>query len=476
MNNSTEQREAPSILLLNPWIYDFAAYDLWLKPVGLLYLAGYLAQQGFAVSFIDCLDRGDPVLLEYQGLTAPRHKWFGTGKYLRRELPKPPVYRDFPARYCCYGIPEDLFRVKLQALPTPAVVLVTSMMTYWYPGVVRAIELVRQQFPTASVLLGGVYATLCTTHAQRVSGADEVLTTRDPAHIARRLRELIGAAGNPIDESDPPNPARIFMTAPAYHLYPRLDYACLLTSLGCPYRCTYCASQVLAPDFVQRSPQAVFAELHALYDERGVRHFAFYDDALLVNAPRHLMPFLEQVLAARLACTFHTPNGLHARYITKELAELMFRAGFQTVRLSLETTDAARQYATGGKVTGEEFQHAVEMLQRAGFHGAQLGAYIFVGLPGQDLAETRATLEYVHHLGILAHLCEYSPIPATPDWEAFARQGLVSPDDDPLRHNNSVFLYLQERHTFEAIQILKDLLKTFNQQIKAPPQYVCPRN
>ncbi len=27
------------ILLINPWITDFAAYNLWVKPVGLLYIA-----------------------------------------------------------------------------------------------------------------------------------------------------------------------------------------------------------------------------------------------------------------------------------------------------------------------------------------------------------------------------------------------------------------------------------------------------
>jgi len=29
------------LLLINPWVYDFAAYDLWAKPLGLLYLAEY---------------------------------------------------------------------------------------------------------------------------------------------------------------------------------------------------------------------------------------------------------------------------------------------------------------------------------------------------------------------------------------------------------------------------------------------------
>jgi len=35
------------ILLINPWIHDFAAYDLWAKPAGLLYLASTLKKNGY---------------------------------------------------------------------------------------------------------------------------------------------------------------------------------------------------------------------------------------------------------------------------------------------------------------------------------------------------------------------------------------------------------------------------------------------
>ena len=32
----------PRILLINPPIYDFSAYDFWLKPYGMLRVAGFL--------------------------------------------------------------------------------------------------------------------------------------------------------------------------------------------------------------------------------------------------------------------------------------------------------------------------------------------------------------------------------------------------------------------------------------------------
>jgi molybdenum cofactor biosynthesis enzyme MoaA len=188
---------------------------------------------------------------------------------------------------------------------------------------------------------------------------------------------------------------------------------------------------------------------------------------LLVNFRRHLQPILEQLIQQKLRCGFHTPNGLHARYIDHESARLLFRAGFKTLRLSLETIDRRRQHQTGGKVTSDEFQQAVEALKKAGFQGNQIGVYLFVGLAGQTLEETEATVRYVHRQGLLVNLCEFSPIPGTREWERLAQSRDVNADDDPLLHNNSIFLYVRHRYRFEQIQALRSLVRALNAKIKA---------
>ncbi|MCL6559966.1 MAG: hypothetical protein K6U74_14465 [Firmicutes bacterium] len=82
---------------------------------------------------------------------------------------------------------------------------------------------------------------------------------------------------------------------------------------------------------------------------------------------------------------FHTPNGLHVRFITPGVARLLKRAGFVRPRLGLETASAARQTETGGKVNNEEFLRAVEFLVGAGYSPGEIAANIMMGLPGQDL-------------------------------------------------------------------------------------------
>ena len=49
--------DGPRILGINPWIYDFAAYNLWQRPVGSAFLPGYLTRScGCQVALMDCLD------------------------------------------------------------------------------------------------------------------------------------------------------------------------------------------------------------------------------------------------------------------------------------------------------------------------------------------------------------------------------------------------------------------------------------
>ena len=126
------------LLLINPWIYDFAAFNLWVEPIGLLSIGSIFHQHGYQLDFIDCLDRYNPDLLEMQGLTTPKGNAYGTGKYHQEPVERPEVVKDVPRHFCRYGITPEIFESELDKRPKPDVVLVTSKMTYWYPGTARS--------------------------------------------------------------------------------------------------------------------------------------------------------------------------------------------------------------------------------------------------------------------------------------------------------------------------------------------------
>ena len=443
--------DSPHILLVNPWIHDFAAYDFCSKPLGLLTLGGILREHGARVSYLDCLDRFHPMSAA-SGAPVTRN---GRGPYLKAPIPKPPGLEDIPRNYCRYGIPPEWFANDLKRLHPPDLVLVTSLMTYWYPGVREAIGVVKSIFPDAPVILGGIYATLCTEHARRVCGADRVVSGPGEAVILPLVAELTGwSPPVRVDHRDLDTLPR-----PVLDLEHRLAHAPVLTSRGCPFQCAYCASHRLQPQRMQRSPASVVDEMVFWHQRYAVRDFAFYDDALLVGAPQHAIPILEKIAAAGMDIRLHTPNALHIREITLPLARLMVRAGFHTVRLGLETTTFDHRDSLDRKVNEAEFLRSVDHLKTAGFRADQVGAYLLAGLPGQDVDDVTHSIAVVKRAGISPVIAHYTPIPHTPMWPEAVAASRYDLEADPIFTNNALFPCQSETFSWKVLTRLKNLAR-----------------
>jgi len=243
------------------------------------------------------------------------------------------------------------------------------------------------------------------------------------------------------------------------------SYIGLETSRGCPFSCTYCASRELHAPFRQRPPDAVVEEIERYRTEFDIRHFTFFDDALLFEPETHFVPLLERILERGLDGSFHASNGLHARFIDPPLARLMFRAGFQTVRLGLESVDPVRQRESGGKVNNAEFESAVGSLKKAGFSSAQVGAYLLTGLPGQTVSDVQEAVRFVHRMGVQAYITEFSPIPSTGDAQKLSGARGSFLEEDPLLQNNSIYPAMGRPRPWEEMDRVKQWVREENVRV-----------
>lgn len=408
----------PKALLVNPVVQDFAAYDFWARPLGLLWLGGMLRQGGALVELLDCMDPLGP-------WTPPRlrvRRSQGRGRFVRTPIDRPAVLPPVGRRYCQYGLPPELLEQALAGTRRPDVVLVGSGMSYWYPGVTATIQVVKQQWPQLPVLLGGVYASLCADHARKHSGADRVL----PGPAGRSLPllwELLELRGVR------PEPGEVL---PAHELAPHADAGALMTSSGCPKRCGYCGVATLQPRFEPLAPQRVEQEVRSLV-RLGVRDIAIYDDAFLAD-PRRAVDILKRVATLRPRLRLHAASGLSCKGLTPRVARAMRGAGFATVRLGLETSDPVAQADLGGKLTTSDFLEALEHLEAAGYRRDEVGVYVMAGMPGQSRHQVQQTVDLVLRTGAVPHLAEYSPVPGSPlfpEAQAASRWDL----QEPLFHN-----------------------------------------
>jgi tRNA A37 methylthiotransferase MiaB len=344
-------------------------------------------------------------------------------------------------RFKRFGLERKLFQQFLKDNTGFEFAMVQTVMTYWYLGVEEVIEDLRSFSPDTKIILGGPYATICTEHAKSL-GADLVIEGNNLEPLWRLLDI----------EPDIHQP-------PLWQAYPKLKTAAMKINTGCPCKCTYCSVPKYFPEFSTTPIDDCIAQLELLV-RLGVTDVAFYDDALLAKPARALIPLLEYIIDNSIKINLHTPNALHAKLLTAELAELLVRAGLRAVYLGYESSSEDFQLKTGGKVFADDLKMAVENLLKAGAKPADITAYQILGHPHSDLQELEQSLQFANSLGIKVMLADFSPIPETEDGEYCRR---FTDIDEPLNHNKTAFP--EKVIGRDEVDRLKQLCKKMNSEI-----------
>lgn len=166
----------------------------------------------------------------------------------------------------------------------------------------------------------------------------------------------------------------------------------LMTSRGCPARCTFCANYVTGRAYRWRSAENVVAEMVALRSRWGLSHFPFWDDAFTARRPR-LEELCDAISAeprlGGITWTCITPGNM---VLPRDL-ERMRRAGCVAINFGIESGDRTILKAIQKGQTPERVAAAVKSAKRAGM--ITIVNFMF-GFPGEGLAElanTRALME-----------------------------------------------------------------------------------
>jgi len=440
-------------LLINPPIYDFSAYDVWLKPLGLLYLSNILKNYNFEVLLLDCLDRS---YFEY----IPT-KEDGTGKYPTEVVSKPEVLKDVPLNYKRYGVEKKFIKDFLSQNKDANYVLITSSMTYWYYGVKEIVEIVKETLPKSKIFLGGNYPVLLPNHANKLfSQKVDVIFTKN------QIYELLKYLGLPKPEiykefkNFPP---------PDYSLYKKVWYVVLRFSYGCFYNCDYCASKAIIEKYMQKDVDNLLNEIELLYQTTKSQNFVFYDDALFNHTNVNLIKDLfKKILKLNFSLKFFTPNGINPKFIDKDLALLMKELNFIDPRLSLETISDETHNKVDKKIKIKDFETGLENLISAGYKPNEISVYIMAGLPGETIEDVYLSINYLSKYNLRIRLCELSIVPKT----KIFHQLTLDEEVDPLLYNNSIFLFngikgkVKSWCSYEEFLKLKNYVKQINLSIK----------
>ncbi|HEY1341021.1 MAG TPA: radical SAM protein [Bryobacteraceae bacterium] len=182
----------------------------------------------------------------------------------------------------------------------------------------------------------------------------------------------------------------------------------ILTSRGCPARCTFCANYVTGRSFRHRSAKNVTSEINAWHEQCGIAYFPCWDDALTANPAR--LAELCEAFERDLPFDFAFGAITRANLVTRDLLLRMRRAGLNNVNFGVESGDDEILKAIKKGVRTDQVVRALEWAKEAGLVTA---CNFMLGFPQETPVELERTLRFMERIA--------------PMVDAFSTMGVVVP-------------------------------------------------
>jgi radical SAM superfamily enzyme YgiQ (UPF0313 family) len=249
--------------------------------------------------------------------------------------------------------------------------------------------------------------------------------------------------------------------SPNRYLFEKKPLCFITTSRGCPHQCTFCSVHLTFGDkFRRRSPDNVLSEIRQRYSE-GYRVFDFEDDNLSF-CRQDLKTILNAILAEfpsndlRLVAM----NGISYLSLDREILELMKRAGFRSLNISLVSANADVLARLKRPHTLNKYLDVVNQAHAMGF---DIVSYQILGIPCESLEDMINTMALMASLPVLIGASIFYLTPGCPIGQEFpemtesdifkARSTAMAIETDQFHRDDLYTLFITAR----IINFLKGL-------------------
>lgn len=175
----------------------------------------------------------------------------------------------------------------------------------------------------------------------------------------------------------------------------------ILTSVGCPFQCVYCAARNRA--WKARSPKNCVEELKQAKKKYDIVSFEVLDDAFNVDKKR-VLEFCRQVLP--LGLRWICANGLRADLFDEDEAKAMASAGCDSVSFGVESSDPEVLNNIKKGETIEQIIRAIDISQK---YFKNVNGFFILGLPGSTYEKDLKSIEWMIKKKITGVFSYYVP-------------------------------------------------------------------
>jgi len=408
--------ESTKTVLVNPAWHCLQNHRASFIPLGLAYIAGTLTSAGHEVQIVD----GDRLLA--------RHT-------IDPSIPQPGILVSSMERYLAFHDAEapiwHILAREILALNPDIVGF--SIWTASFQSVMNTAKALKQLRPALTIVAGGIHPTIdplsviqnpCIDFA--ICGEGEQAARQLWDILARSASPFVESAGIPgvwtrvngrirnggktslmecIDDLPFPN----YETVKDFSVH---NIAGIITSRGCPFGCSFCASEAIWTRKVRyRDIDACLQELEHYRARFDLRSFRINDDTFCLQKAR-VRDFCTK-LVERFGNTWDFMVDANVDSLDREKILLLQRAGCRQINFGIESVaPRIRKLFVNKRVN---LEHARAMVDEMYAAGIMSGAYFMTGFPGETVEELEDTAAFMETLTATHNIWSIvSPYPGTP--------------------------------------------------------------
>jgi radical SAM superfamily enzyme YgiQ (UPF0313 family) len=418
------------ILLIDPPFYRFIGYYNRYFPLGLSYLAAVLQKEGYEVKVYDADCNVNPTKMDYSRLENDY------SAYLKSvQDDNHPIWREMRQRISNFK---------------PDVVAIT-VWTNFAASAFKIASICKEYDKDLPVVMGGPHVSVKYDEVMKICSHVDFLVRGEGEETFLELTSVIKKHGNAAKKDRfsqdlslvkgisyrcngqiVTNPPREFIKdldsipLPVRELLLNKDYynsedmGLLMTSRGCPYNCSYCATAVWKRKIRYRSINNIIEEIKLVKDVYGTSQFTFKDDSFTVSRKR-VIQLCDRLIAENIHINWDCNTRVNL--VDEELLTKMKAAGCNGIKVGIETGSEKILKLMNKNITLGQCRKAAGLFKKAGIYWT---GYFMMGLPSETKGEVYETLRFMKELKPdFASLSVYEPFPGTDLFEAGIERGLV---------------------------------------------------
>jgi len=262
-----------------------------------------------------------------------------------------------------------------------------------------------------------------------------------------------------------PFPAYHFFDLPRYFdcgeshgFYRRRPYIQLITSRGCPCKCSFCALGAHWGNCQRkRSARNILDEMEALIRKYGIQEFHFEDDNLTADKKRAIELF-NGMIDRKFNIVWHAPSGIAAYTLNAEIVERMAASGCYSITLGIES--GSQRVLTKLMHKPVDLKKLPALVQVIRKHKIDVRAFFMLGFPGETKEDMKRTIDYARRLELdWAYFTIFSPLPKTEMYRVCLEKGYIKEGDfDPIRSFNRSIVHTPEFTPEDINQIREEAI------------------